>query len=428
MSNMQTILLGHNNFRGKKTPIRYKDSDRLRHMYMLGKTGVGKSTMFQNLCLQDIMNHHGVCFIDPHGESIAWLLERIPKNRLEDVVLFDPSDTETSFGLNLLEWSDESEKDFLVAQVIEIFYKLFDPEKSGIIGPQFEHWLRSAALTVMSGPGGGSLLEIPKLFIDKRFELAKRKHVKDPLVIDFWTKQMASTSDFHKSEMLNYFTSKFGHFMNNTLMRNIIGQRTSAFQFDHVLQNEKILLIDLSKGKIGDINAQMLGLIFISKLQAAVLKRAKMPIEKRYPFYLYVDEFQNLISDTFASLLSESRKYGLGVHLTNQYFAQLPQTIQDAIVGNVGTFMAFGVGAEDAEMLVKEFYPMTKEDFVNLAKFHFYLKLMIDGKTSEAFSGVSEPPMGNPVPEHAHIIRQISQLTYGRPRSLVHEEIRAALS
>ncbi len=428
MRNMATILLGHNEFRGKHTPIRYRDVDRLRHMYMLGKTGVGKSTMFQNMCLQDIMNHHGVCFIDPHGESIAWLLERIPKNRLEDVVLFDPSDTETSFGLNLLEWSEESEKDFLVAQVIEIFYKLFDPEKSGIIGPQFEHWLRSAALTVMSGPGGGSLIEIPKLFIDKRFELAKRQHVKDPLVIDFWTKQMANTSEFHKSEMLNYFTSKFGHFMNNSLMRNIIGQRVSAFQFDDVLQKEKILLVDLSKGKIGDINAQMLGLIFISKLQAAIMRRARLPAEKRFPFYLYVDEFQNLISDTFASLLSESRKYGLGVHVTNQYFAQLPEQLQDAILGNVGTFMAFGVGAEDAEMLTREFYPITKEDFVNLEKFHFYLKLMIDGKTSDAFSGVSEPAMGKTDVEHARTIRSFCQLAYGRPRHLVDEEIRVMLS
>ena len=215
----------------------------------------------------------------------------------------------------------------------------------------------------MAGPEGGSLIEIPKLFMDKRFEAKKRKYLKDPLVIDFLTKQMANTSDFHKSEMLNYFTSKFGHFMNNGLMRNIIGQRKSAFNFDQILNQEKILLVDLSKGKIGEINAQMLGLIFISKLQAAVLKRASTPQEKRYPFYLYVDEFQNLITNTFASLLSESRKYGLGIHLTNQYFAQLPEKIQNAILGNVGTMVAFEVGIEDAERLSAEFYPMTKEDF-----------------------------------------------------------------
>jgi len=282
----QSITIGTNIFRGRETPIIIKDVDRLRHMYMLGKTGVGKSTVFQSMCLQDVVNGHGVCFIDPHGESINWILERIPADRLEDVVLFDPSDIECSFGLNLLDASDPYEKDFLVAQTIEIFYKLFDPEKTGIIGPQFEHWLRYAALTVMADPEGGSLIEIPKLFVDRRFEAKKRKFLKDPMVIDFWTKQMASTSDFHRSEMLNYFTSKFGHFMNNALMRNIIGQKKSAFNFDQILDQKKILLVDLSKGKIGEINVQMLGLIFVSKLQAAVLKRANIPPEKRHPFYL----------------------------------------------------------------------------------------------------------------------------------------------
>ncbi len=418
------ITIGKNIFRNKETAIIFKDADRLRHMYMLGKTGVGKSTVFQNMCLQDILNQHGVCFIDPHGESINWLLGRIPKNRLEDVVLFDPSDMECSFGLNLLDASENFEKDFLVAQTIEIFYKLFDPEKTGIIGPQFEHWLRCAALTVMAGPDGGSLIEIPKLFMDKHFEAKKRKYLKDPMVIDFWTKQLANTSDFHKSEMLNYFTSKFGHFMNNALMRNIIGQRKSAFNFDQILDQGKILLVDLSKGKIGEINAQMLGLIFVSKLQAAVLKRANIAPEKRYPFYLYVDEFQNLITDTFASLLSESRKYGLGVHLTNQYFAQLPEKIQNAILGNIGTMVAFEVGIEDAERLSKEFYPMTKEDFLNLPRFNFYIKLMIDGKTSEAFSGVSLPPQEETNPDNPKAIRLISKLAYAVPKKLADEQMR----
>lgn len=421
---MSSITLGHNIYRNKSTPIRFADTDRLRHMYMLGKTGVGKSTLFQNMCLQDIENRHGVCYIDPHGESIKWLLERIPKNRLEDVIFFDPSDQECSFGVNLLEGEGRQEKDFLVAQVIEIFYKLFDPEKTGIIGPQFEHWLRCAALTVMSGPEGGSLLEIPKLFMDKKFETKKRQFVTDPLVTDFWTKQMANTSDFHKSEMLNYFTSKFGHFLNNALMRNIVGQRKSSFNFDKILNEEKILLVDLSKGKIGDINAQMLGLILISKLQAAVLKRASIPEEKRYPFYLFVDEFQNLTTDTFASMLSESRKYGLGVHLTNQYFAQLPEKIQNAILGNIGSIMAFEVGVEDAEKLSKEFYPLKKEDFLSLGRFNFYLKLMLNGKTSEAFSGTSLAPYPLLDFENLNRIRLINQLAYANPKKLVEEQIR----
>jgi hypothetical protein len=209
---------------------------------MIGKTGVGKSTVYENMALQDIHNGNGVCFIDPHGESIDWLLERIPANRLEDVILFDPSDSAFPIGLNLLEAQNEQERHFLVSELIEIFYKLFDPERTGIIGPQFEHWLRNAALTVMSGEEGGSLIEIPKLFVDKKYEAEKRKAVKDPIVREFWSKQMSSTAEFHKSEMLNYFSSKFGSFLNNGLMRNIIGQRRSSFSFENVIAQEKNLV------------------------------------------------------------------------------------------------------------------------------------------------------------------------------------------
>ncbi len=424
---MSYITIGKNIYRGKETSIRFESQDRLRHMYMIGKTGVGKSTVFQNMCLQDIQNGNGVCFIDPHGESIDWLIRHIPQNRLEDVVLFDPSDADFPFGLNLLEGKDEQERDFLVAECIQIFYKLFDPDKTGIIGPQFEHWLRNAALTVMAGPDGGSILEIPKLFVDKRFELAKRKQVKDPMVLEFWSKQMAKTSDFHKSEMLNYFTSKFGHFLNNSLMRNIIGQHHNSLDFDYLIEHEKILLINLSKGKIGETNAQMLGLILMSKLQAAILKRARQEAATRSHFYLYVDEFQNLVTDTFISLLSESRKYGLGVHLTNQYFAQLPEKIQDAVLGNVGTMVAFEIGAEDIEVLGKEFYPTTREDFLNLPRFNFFIKLMIAGKTSEPFSGQSLEPEHNDQSNFSKEILTINQLAYGSPKLLIEEQIKQAL-
>lgn len=425
---MSYITIGRNIFRGKTTQISYGDQDRLRHTYMIGKTGVGKSTVFQNMCLQDIENYKGVCFIDPHGESIDWLLQRIPPDFLEDVYLFDPSDIEFPFGLNLLQAKDEQEKDFLVSECIQIFYKLFDPDKTGIIGPQFEHWLRNAALTVMAGPEGGSLIEIPKLFVDKQFELKKRKYLKDPTVLEFWSKQMAKTSDFHKSEMLNYFSSKFGHFLNNAMMRNIIGQHKDTLDFDYLIEHNKILLVNLSKGKIGETNAQMLGLIIMSKLQAAILKRAKIESEKRSPYYLYVDEFQNLVTDTFASLLSESRKYGLGVHLTNQYFAQLPEKIKDAILGNVGTIIAFEIGMEDAEILSKEFEPFTKEDFTNLRKYNFYIRLMIDGKTSKAFSGESLKPNNISISNLTEEIIKVNQLARGTPRILVEEQIKQALA
>ncbi|HEY4520799.1 MAG TPA: TraM recognition domain-containing protein, partial [Candidatus Paceibacterota bacterium] len=421
---MDTIYIGESAHHGRTKKIGYAADDRLRHMYMIGKTGVGKSTVFQNMCLQDIQNGNGVCFIDPHGESIDWLLAHMPQERLQDIVLFDPSDTSFPFGLNLLEAHNEFEKDFLVNECIQIFYKLFDPKKLGIIGPQFEHWLRNAALTVMAGPEGGSLVEIPRLFVDKEYEKKKRASLTDPLVIDFWTKQMASTSNFHKSEMLNYFMSKFGPFINNAMMRNIIGQRVSSFEFDSVMNSGSIVLVNLSKGKIGEINAHMLGLILISRLQVAVLRRANQESVCRTPFYLYVDEFQNFTTDTFVSLLSESRKYGLGVHLTNQYLSQLPETVKDSVLGNIGTLVSFAVGAEDAEMLAKEFAPrITALDLMGLARFTFYIKLMINGHTSQAFSGRSLPPQLARETYIKEKVATLNRLAYGWPRLFVEETI-----
>lgn len=421
---MSSVTIGENIYHGKRRPIRFGGTDRLRHMYMVGKTGVGKSTVYQNMCLEDIENGNGICFIDPHGESVEWLMERIPKNRLEDVIYFDPSDTSFPFGLNLLEARTDEEKDFLVSECIQIFYKLFDPNKTGIIGPQFEHWLRNAALTVMAGPEGGSLLEIPKLFVDRDFEARKRALLTDPAVIEFWTKQMARTADFHRSEMLNYFMSKFGHFMNNALMRNILGQHRSSFNFDTLMDDRKILLVNLSKGKVGETNAHMLGLILIARLQAAILKRAYVPAVQRSPFYLYVDEFQNFTTDTFISLLSESRKYGLGVHITNQYLSQLPDTILDSVLGNVGTLAAFEVGMEDATILAKEFEPLTPADFIGLRRFNFYIRLMIEGKTSHAFSGVSLPPRKRvPSASEKRDVETFVRLAYGSPRALVERKV-----
>ncbi|HVY67910.1 MAG TPA: TraM recognition domain-containing protein [Patescibacteria group bacterium] len=420
---MSYVTLGNNIFRGKATPIQFLDEDRLRHMYLIGKTGVGKSTLLANMALQDIINLKGLCFIDPHGETIEWLLSRIPDSRLEDVVLFDPADTEHPAGLNLLEAGNEREKNFLVSELIEIFYKLFDPQRTGIIGPQFEHWLRNAALTIMADPQGGSLLEIPKLFTDKSFERQKRRLLTDPLVKEFWSGQMAKTADFHKSEMLNYFTSKFGHFLNDSLCRNIIGQTKNSLHFEELLAQEKILLVNLSKGKIGELNARFLGLILISKLQAAVLKRAYLAPGSFPPFYLYVDEFQNLTTDTFAGMLSESRKYGLGVHLTNQYFAQLPESLRTAVLGNVGSMIAFQLGIEDAETLAKEFAPFSKADLVNLEKYNFYLKLMSRGQATPPFSGVSLPPLPSAAESVGPYIRQLAQLAYGAPRLLVEQQL-----
>jgi type IV secretory pathway TraG/TraD family ATPase VirD4 len=410
---MYEVELGQTEYRNKVRKVGVKKIDRMRHTYMIGKTGAGKTTLYQNMALQDINAGRGVCFVDPHGEAIEFLLERIPKERIEDVVLFDPSNSTAPIGLNLLEWKEEEEKDFLVSEAIQIFYKIFDPQSSGVIGPQFEHWMRNAALTVMADPNGGSLLEIPRLFVDKQFEMQKRKHLKDPMVQEFWAKQMAKTADFHRSEMLNYFSSKFGRFMNNSLMKNIIGQKTSSFSVQDIIAKEKILLINLSKGKIGEMNAQMLGLILMTKLQWAVLERAKLPTDQRPAFYLYVDEFQNLLTDAFISMLSESRKYALAVHLTNQYIAQLPENIRNAILGNIGTLITFQIGAGDAEFLKKEMQPIDTSDLQSIALRHFYIRSTIDGSPYEPFAVASNPPI-EVVQSYSEVIRALSELKYGQ--------------
>jgi type IV secretory pathway TraG/TraD family ATPase VirD4 len=412
---MYEVELGIAEYRRQNRQVGMKKADRVRHTYMIGKTGVGKSTLYMNMALQDINAGRGICFVDPHGEAIDALLARIPKNRIDDVVLFDPSETEAPLGLNLLEWRSETEKDFLVSEAIQIFYKIFDPQGTGVIGPQFEHWMRNAALTVMADPEGGTLLEIPRLFVDKGFEMHKRKFLKDPLVQEFWAKQMAKTADFHRSEMLNYFSSKFGRFMNNSLMKNIIGQKTSAFSFSDIIANEKILLINLSKGKIGEVNAQMLGLILMTKLQLAVLQRAYLPVESRPPFYLYVDEFQNLLTDAFISMLSESRKYGLAVHLTNQYIAQLPENIRNAIMGNIGTLIAFQIGATDADFLKKEMLPLTENDMQNIPLHHFYIKPTIDGVPYEPFMAKSNSiAKADSKTDFSETIKILNELRYGK--------------
>jgi len=414
--NNYEIELGIVDHRGQKRLAGIKKTDRFRHTYMIGKTGTGKSTLYQNMALQDINAGRGICFVDPHGEAIDFILQRIPKNRIDDVILFDPSNLESPSGLNLLEWKDETEKDFLVSEAIQIFYKIFDPGQSGVIGPQFEHWMRNAALTVMADPEGGTLLEIPRLFVDKNFESYKRKFVTDPVVQEFWEKQMAKTADFHRSEMLNYFSSKFGRFMTNTMMKNIIGQKQSSFDLAQIIDTEKILLINLSKGKIGELNAQMLGLIMMTKLQAAVLRRAKIEESQRTPFYLYVDEFQNLLTDAFISMLSESRKYGLAVHLTNQYIAQLPENMRNAVLGNVGTLITFQIGSNDAEFLKIEMQPLDAEDLQSAPPHHFYLKCTIDGMPYEPFMVKGFAPAALPPEKEnfAEVIKTLSELKFGQ--------------
>lgn len=417
-------VIGESVYRGVTKQVKIQDEDRRRHIFMIGKTGVGKTTLFENMIKQDIESGKGVCFIDPLGDAIGHILQMIPKKRAEDVVIFDPSDTELPCGLNLLEWKKPEEKDFLVAEWIEIFYKLFDPQKTGIVGPQFEHWGRNASLTVMSLPGGGTLIDIPRLFTDDAFREKCISYVKDPVVEAFWKQQMAKTADFHKSEMFNYFISKFGRFMTNDLMRNIIGQTKNAFNLREIMDQGKILLVNLSKGKIGETNSYLLGMILIAKIQVAAFSRADITEEERKDFYLYVDEFQNFTTDNFKTILSEARKYHLNLNITNQYIAQLTETVRDAVIGNAGSLICYRIGAADAEFIEKEFPGIGIQDLTNLDKYNTYVKLLVDLTPSVPFSmrGIKPSYIGSK--EVAEAIRQLSRLKYGRDRSIVEEEFR----
>lgn len=390
-------VIGQTDFRGVNKLIRIQDPDRMRHIFMLGKTGVGKTTLFELMIEQDMHEGKGLCFIDPNGDAVEDILKKVPTERAKDVILFDPSDTLHPMGLNLLQWRSKEEKDFLIQEVIEIFYKLFDPNRTGIVGPQWEHWARNAALTVMNLPEGGSLIDIPRLFTDSAFQKYAVSQVTDPVVKAFWQEQLAKTADFHKSEMYNYFISKFGRFMTNDLMRNIIGQKKSSLDFRAAMDEGKILLVNLAKGKIGEINAKLLGLILVSKIQVAAFSRADVDEDARKPFYLYVDEFQNFTTDSFATILSEARKFGLSLNITNQYIAQLTEQIRDAVIGNAGTLISYRIGAEDSEFLAKEMPGVTAEDLTNLDRFKAYVKLLVNLAPVKPFSlsGIKSPNEGS---------------------------------
>ncbi len=429
------LLLGKNIYRGVETDIRIATLDRGRHMYILGRTGGGKSYFMANLAIQDVINGEGLCVIDPHGDLIQDILLRVPKERAEDVILFEPFDTDRPLGLNMLEVDNEEQKDFAVQEMISIFYKLVtDP---AMLGPMFEHNMRNAMLTLMADvEHPGSLVEIPRIFTDMDFQKYKVSKLTDPVVRAFWEKEMAKTSDFHKSEMLGYLVSKVGRFVENSMMRNIVGQPHSSFNFRKIIDEGKILLVNLSKGRTGEINAKLLGLILVSKLQMAALSRADVPESERKDFYLYVDEFQNFITDAFASILSEARKYHLALIIAHQYLAQLQSQagaqgagssdLRDAVFGNAGSLVTFRTGAEDAEFLAKEFAPTFSQfDLVNIEARNVYVKLMVNGTASKPFNmqGPTMPKLAPDAPEISQAIRQLSRLKYGRPRAQVEAEI-----
>jgi len=414
--------LGRVLFRGEEKKVYFASrEDRRRHFYIIGQTGTGKSTFLREMIRQDIENGEGVAVIDPHGELIEHTLANIPKSRVDDVVLFEPFDLERPMGLNMLEYDTPEQKDFAVQEMIAIFYKLFPPE---IIGPMFEHYMRNAMLALMADKDNpGTLVEIPKMFTDPAFLQERLSKVSDVVVRNFWTKEWSQTTGSTRSDMLGYVVSKVGRFIENEMMRNIIGQSHSGFDLSKVMDEKKIFLANLSKGLTGEVNSSLLGLILVSKMQMAAMKRARIKESERSDFYLYVDEFQNFTTDSITTILSEARKYKLNLTIAHQYIPQLTDQIKNAVLGNVGSIGAFRIGVEDAEFLEKQFEPgFSRFDLVNLDNFNIVMKMMLNNKTSTPFKMEIYPPTEGRE-QIIEPIKKISKLKYGKPKAVVEDDI-----
>ena len=419
------LLLGYNEFRGTKKPIRLGIKDRRRHLHVIGQTGVGKSVFQENLAYQDMMDGRGFAFVDPHGDSVEALLSKVPKERVEDVVYFNPGDMSNPVGLNMFEFDHPDQKDFLVQEAISMLYGLYDPGHTGIVGPRLEHIFRNCALLLMSDPQGGTFIDIPKLLVDEEFMKSKLKYVTDQQVLDFWTKEFpASQRSSEAGEVISWVVAKFGPFISNDAMRNIIGQTKSGFNFADMMNNNKILLVNLSKGKMGDLNSRLLGIIFVMKFQAAAMARANVPEEERKDFTLYVDEFQNFATDSFETILSEARKYRLSLVLGNQFMTQLKEELREAIIGNVGTTVTGRIGITDAEIMVKRYMPVfDAEDLTKLPNYESVVVAQIQGVPSAPFSMSWIPAMGQANPQLSDALKRLSSAKYGRPRAQVEKEI-----
>lgn len=419
------LILGLNKFRDSETVIRLSDADRRRHLYSIGQTGTGKSNFLQEMAKQDAKNGKGFCFIDPHGEAVQDILASIPRERAEDVIIFDPSDAERPFGLNMLEY-DEShpeQKTFVINEMIGIFDQLYDMKATG--GPMFEQYMRNAMLLVMEDPETGStLMEIPKVLADEEFRRMKISHCKNPIVVDFWTKEAEKAGgEAALANMVPYITSKLTTFISNDMMRPIIAQQKSTIDFKDIMDNKKILLVNLSKGKIGEINARLLGMVIVGKILMSALSRVDTPENERSDFYLYMDEFQNVTTSSIAQILSEARKYKLNLIIAHQFIAQLKEEIQKAVFGNVGSIVAFRVGPEDAEFLVKQFEPVfTANDLVNVDNYNAFAKILVNGVVSKPFNMETYPPTKGDG-EIVQPIKELSRLKFGRDEKIVTEEI-----
>ncbi len=419
-------LLGVNKFRGESRDIRMTKLDRLRHLYVIGQTGTGKSVFLTNLIMQDIQAGNGVCFIDPHGSDVQNILAAIPKERIDDVIYFDPSYAARPFALNMLEYdvTHPEQKIFVVNEMLAIFKKLYSSSPESM-GPAFEQYFRNATMLVMEDPeSGNTLLEIPRVLADPAFRNLKLSRCKNPIVVQFWRDIATKTSgESGLQNMIPYITNKFDVFISNDVMRPIIAQEKSSFNFREIMDNKKILLVNLSKGKLGEMNANLIGLIIIGKFLMAAMSRVDSFGKQLPDFYLYVDEFQNVATPSIAAILSEARKYGLSLNIAHQFIAQLPEDIKAAVFGNVGNMAVFRVGTEDAQFLESQFAPIFKSsDIMKIENRNAYIKMLINGKPMPPFNiEALPPPQGHP--EVVEQLKNLSYLKYGRDRATVDDAI-----
>lgn len=408
------------NFRNQERVFGIKTDDRRRHMYVIGKTGMGKTNLLENLAIQDIQKGHGIAFIDPHGDTAEKLIKAIPANRINDIIYFNPADQEFPIAFNVLEKVDPEYRHLVASGLVGVFKKIW----ADSWGPRLEYILRNAIMALLEYPGS-TLLGVTRILVDKNYRERVIEKVTDPVIKSFWVDEFSKWDPRVLQEVISPIQNKVGQFLSSSLIRNIVGQTVSTFDVRQAMDSKKIIIMNFSKGRIGEDNSALLGAMMITKIQLAAMARVDIPEEERNDFYLYVDEFQNFATESFANILSEARKYHLNLILANQYVNQIDERVRDAIFGNAGSIVSFRVGAADAEWLEKEFEPVfTANDIVNLPKFQIYLKLMIDGIAGDAFSATTLPPIKLEDLANEDKIIRISRERYSNSKAEVEEKIR----
>jgi CxxC-x17-CxxC domain-containing protein len=419
MTNEEINFFALTTFRNQRKKFGIKTDDRRRHVYVIGKTGMGKTLMLKNMAMQDIQQGKGIGFIDPHGEAAEELLDCIPSNRINDVIYFNPADIDHPIAFNIMEKVGLEQRHLVASGLMGVFKKIWPDVWSA----RMEYILNNSILALLEYPGA-TLLGVNRMLADPEYRKKVIEKVMDPVVKSFWTQEFSRYAQRYEVEATAAIQNKVGQFISNPLIRNIIGQVKSSINMRDIMDGKKIFIMNISKGRVGEDSSRLLGALLITKLQLAAMSRVDVPEDKRNDFFLYVDEFQNFATESFANILSEARKYRLALILGHQYIAQMDETVRDAVFGNVGTIVTFRVGAEDAEYLEKEFAPdFTAEDLVNLPKYNIYLKLMIDGIAGPGFSAETLAPLPDLEKSNRDKIIKASRERYGTQRKIVEEKI-----